>query len=345
MKGVLLPGQKRVEFKEFDVPQPGPGQVLVKMKASSICGSDIRAIYREHLGKGPEAYQNVIAGHEPCGQIVRIGPGCKQFKEGDRVIIYHISGCGVCWDCRQGYMISCTSPLRAAYGWQRDGGHADYLLAEENTCVTLPDYLSYVDGALVACGFGTTYEALSRVKVSGEDNVLITGMGPVGMAAGLLSKAMGATYVVGVDISEARLNFAKKIQAVDDILVSDDQTLQKIHAMTDKEGFEITLDCSGSPLARHLTLESTRRWGRCVMVGEGKTIQFDVSHLLIHRQISMYGSWVTSLGHMEDLVERLVQWELHPEMTVSHRFALNDAEEAYHIADAGQSGKVCIVME
>ncbi len=345
MKGVLLPGQKRVEFKEFDVPQPGPGQVLVKMKASSICGSDIRAIYREHLGKGPEAYQNVIAGHEPCGQIVRIGPGCKQFKEGDRVIIYHISGCGVCWDCRQGYMISCTSPLRAAYGWQRDGGHADYLLAEENTCVTLPDYLSYVDGALVACGFGTTYEALSRVKVSGEDNVLITGMGPVGMAAGLLSKAMGATYVVGVDISEARLNFAKKIQAVDDILVSDDQTLQKIHAMTDKEGFEIALDCSGSPLARHLTLESTRRWGRCVMVGEGNTIQFDVSHLLIHRQISMYGSWVTSLGHMEDLVERLVQWELHPEMTVSHRFALNDAEEAYHIADAGQSGKVCIVME
>ncbi len=193
MQGVLLPGQRRVEFKEFDVPEPGHGQVLVKMKASSICGSDIRAIYREHLGHGPEGYQGVIAGHEPCGQIVKVGPGCKRFKAGDRVILYHISGCGVCNDCREGYMISCTSEHRAAYGWQRDGGHADYLLAEENTCVALPDELSYVDGALVACGFGTVYEALNRVGVSGEDRVLITGMGPVGMAAGLIAKKMGAT--------------------------------------------------------------------------------------------------------------------------------------------------------
>src|SRR5918912_2542512 len=146
MQGVLLPGQRRVEFKEVQVPTPGHGQVLVKMKASSICGSDIRAIYREHLGHGPEAYQNVIAGHEPCGQIVAVGPGLKRFRVGDRVILYHISGCGVYHDCRMGYMISCTSPLRAAYGWQRNGGHADYVLAEENTCILLPDELSYIDG-------------------------------------------------------------------------------------------------------------------------------------------------------------------------------------------------------
>ena len=142
MRGVMLPGDRRVEFAEFDVPEPGHGQVLVKMKASSICGSDIRAIYREHLVHGPEAYQNVIAGHEPCGQIVKVGPGCHRFQAGDRVILYHISGCGVCNDCRKGYMISCTSPLRAAYGWQRDGGHADFCVAEENTCVALPDDLS-----------------------------------------------------------------------------------------------------------------------------------------------------------------------------------------------------------
>lgn len=185
MRGVLLPGERRVEQRAFGVPEPGQGQVLVKMKASSICGSDIRAIYREHLGHGPEAYQNVIAGHEPCGQIVQAGPGCKRLGAGDRVLLYHISGCGVCPDCRAGYMISCTSPARAAYGWQRDGGHADYLLAEETTCIGLPEDLSYVDGALVACGFGTAYEPLQRVGLSGRDRVLITGMGPVGLAAGL----------------------------------------------------------------------------------------------------------------------------------------------------------------
>lgn len=345
MKGVLLPGQRRVEIREFPVPEPGYGQVLVKMKASSICGSDIRAIYREHLGHGPEAYQNVIAGHEPCGQIVKVGPGCKRFKGGDRVIIYHISGCGVCNDCREGYMISCTSPLRAAYGWQRDGGHADYLLAEENTCVALPDGLSYVDGALVACGFGTVYEALNRIRVSGEDKVLITGVGPVGMAAGLVAKAMGAPKTIGVDTSAARLAVAQKMGAVDDSFLADDQALKKIKDLTAGLGCEASIDCSGSPAGRLLALRGIRRWGRCAMVGEGSNVDFDVSQTIIHNQISVYGSWVTSLGHMEDLVEKLTIWGLKPEISVTHRFSLEEAAEAYRIADEGQSGKVCIVME
>ena len=346
MQGVVLPGGRQVEFRKYDVPEPGHGQVLVKMKASSICGSDIRAIYREHLGHGPEGYQNVIAGHEPSGQIVKVGPGCKQFAEGDRVIIYHISGCGVCHDCREGYMISCTSEHRAAYGWQRDGGHAEYLLAEENNCVALPDVLSYVDGALIACGFGTVYEALNRVKVSGQDRVLLTGMGPVGMAAGLVAKKMGATFVIGADVSQARLDFALERGAIDlGIRADDPEAVAKIKTATEGFGCEVSVDCSGSPQGRLLALQGTRRWGRAAMVGEGNTVSFDVSQTIIHNQITIYGSWVTSLAHMEDLVEKLVEWNLKPEVIVSHRFALDQTVEAYQVADAGQSGKVCIVMD
>lgn len=345
MRGVLLPGERRVEIQEFPVPEPGYGQVLIKMKASSICGSDIRAIYREHLGHGPEAYQNVIAGHEPCGQIVKLGPGCKRFRAGDRVIVYHISGCGVCWDCRQGYMISCTSPLRAAYGWQRDGGHADYMLAEENTCIPLPDTLSYVDGALVACGFGTVYEALSRVGVSGQDRVLITGTGPVGLAAGLVAKAMGARYVIGVDVSPSRLDLATRVGAVDATVPAGAGADAAIADLTGGLGCEVAIDCSGSPAGRLTALNGTRRWGRCAMVGEGNRVDFDVSQTIIHKQITVYGSWVTSLGHMEELTEQLVRWGLRPEVIVTHRFPLAEAAEAYRVADEGQSGKVCIEME
>ncbi|MHB1318974.1 MAG: zinc-dependent alcohol dehydrogenase family protein [Anaerolineae bacterium] len=345
MRGVILPGNRQVEMREFAVPEPGHGQVLLKMKASSICGSDIRAIYREHLGHGPEAYQNVIAGHEPAGEIVAVGPGCVRFGVGDRVLVYHISGCGVCPDCRAGYMISCTSPLRAAYGWQRDGGHADYMLAEENTCIPLPEPLSYVDGALIACGFGTVYEALSRVAVSGQDRVLITGMGPVGMAAGLVARALGARRVIGADVVAERLAFAKSVGAIDDAVVSNADARQAVLDLTGGLGCEVSIDCSGSPAGRLLALQGTRRWGRCAMVGEGNTVAFDVSQTIIHNQITIYGSWVTSLGHMESLVERLVRWNLRPEVIVSHRFALEDAAEAYRVADAGQSGKVVIVME
>ena len=151
----------------------------------------IRCIYREHTGKGPEGYQaGLIAGHEPCGQIVECGPGCRRFEKGDRVIVYHISGCGVCNDCRRGYMISCTSPWRRAYGWQRHGGMADYILAEEKDLVALPPELSYCDGAQVACGFGTCYEGIRKVGVSGDDAVLVAGLGPVGLATAMLARAL-----------------------------------------------------------------------------------------------------------------------------------------------------------
>lgn len=345
MQGVVLPGNSTVEYRTQAVPTPGYGQVLVQMKASSICGSDIRAIYREHLGVGDEAYRGVIAGHEPCGQIMAVGPGCKRFKPGDRVILYHISGCGVCEDCKGGYMISCHSPHRAAYGWQRDGGHAPYLLAEENTCVALPDNLSYVDGALVACGFGTAWEALTRMKTCGYDNLLITGLGPVGLAAAMLGKALGVHRVVGVDVSAARIELAQNLGLVDDAFLSDSDALKNIQRVTSGKGCEVAVDCSGVGAARKLALQGTRQWGRCAFVGEGGTVDFDVSPLLIHPQITLFGSWVTSLAHMEELTERLSRWNLHPEATVTHRFSLDQAGEAYRVADAGQSGKVTIVYE
>ena len=110
MKGAVLPGNSTVELKDFEIPVPGHGQVLIQTKATTICGSDIRCIYREHTGKGPEGYiPGMVAGHEPCGIIVEEGEGLKRFKKGDRVIVYHISGCGVCNDCRRGYYISCIN--------------------------------------------------------------------------------------------------------------------------------------------------------------------------------------------------------------------------------------------
>src|SRR3954469_11709916 len=96
MTGVVLPGNRQLELREFSVPEPGYGQVLVRMKASSLCGSDLRAIYRPtNQGTGPEAYEGVVAGHEPCGIIEGVGSGVRRFKAGDRVIVYHIAGCGL----------------------------------------------------------------------------------------------------------------------------------------------------------------------------------------------------------------------------------------------------------
>lgn len=343
MNGVFLPGNSTVEHRVVEVPEPGPGQVLLKMRASSICGSDIRAIYREHVGTGAEGYRGVVAGHEPCGEVVALGPGVTSRVVGERVVVYHISGCGMCQECRRGYPIGCLSEQRAAYGWQRDGGHGDFLLAEAVSCIPLPDELSYVDGALVSCGFGTAYQGLQRAAISGDDRLLVTGLGPVGLATAMLGRAMGATTVIGSDVSAERVDLARRLGLVDVAVTDPGELDDAVAGATGGRGCEVTVDCSGNPAAREAALRNTRGWGRCVFVGEGGTISFAVSELMIHKQLTVHGSWVSSLANMAALLERLPRWGLHPEAIVTHRYSLSEAAEAYRVADAGQSGKVCIV--
>ncbi|AKU16661.1 zinc-dependent alcohol dehydrogenase family protein [Luteipulveratus mongoliensis] len=342
MQGVVLPGDSTVEHVTVPVPEPGPGQVLLRVRASSICGSDIRAIYREHLGHGAEAYQGVIAGHEPCGEVVGLGAGSRRLVEGDRVVVYHIAGCGMCDECRRGYEVGCHSPHRAAHGWQRDGGHAEFLLAEERSCILLPEPLTFVDGALVSCGFGTAYEGLRRADVSGRDRLLVTGLGPVGLAACMLGRAMGATEVIGMDVVPERVELARRLGLVDGAVTSSDDLVRVVRECTG-DGVEVAIDCSGNPQARELALRSTRPWGRTVFVGEGGDVTFAVSDLLIHKQIQLHGSWVTSVLHMEELLAELVRWELHPDVIVTDILPLSQAARAYELADGGRTGKVCLV--
>ncbi len=346
MKGAVLPGNSTVELREYEIPKPGHGEVLVRTKSSTICGSDIRAIYREHVGTGPEGYQNVIAGHEPCGQIEAVGPGCRRFGVGDRVVVYHISGCGVCNDCRRGYMISCTSETyRRAYGWQRDGGMAPYILAEEKDLVLLPDELTYTDGAQVACGFGTVYEGLEKIGVCGNDAVLVTGLGPVGLAALMLSRAMGASTLIATDTVPDRLELARSLGLLDHALPADEHTVERVLELTGGNGVERAVDCSGADPARQAAIRATRKWGRIVFIGEGGTVRFNPSPDIIHDQKTIYGSWVTNIWRMEELVERLVRWGLHPADLVTHRFELDRADEAYALMAEGKCGKVAVVFD
>lgn len=347
MKGAMLPGNSTAVLKDFPIPVPGHGEVLVKMKSSTICGSDIRCIYHQHLGKGPEGYQpGMIAGHEPCGQIVECGVGCRRFKSGDRVIIYHISGCGVCNDCRRGYMISCTSEkYRRAYGWQRDGGMAEYLLAEEKDLVLLPEQLTYSDGAQVACGFGTVYEGLEKIDLCGNDAVLITGLGPVGLAAAMLCKAMGATKILGIEALDERIEIAKNLRLFDDVLKAGAENVQQVKNLTGGMGVEKAVDCSAHDKARLTCIQATRKWGKIVFIGEGGTVSFQPSPDIIHDQKTIYGSWVTNIWRMEELVERLVRWNIHPEDLITHRFPLEKVAEAYALMASGKCGKVAVCFD
>ena len=216
MKAVVFAGDRKIEIMDFPDPHPGPGEVVLQMKASGMCGSDLK-YYRNPAGtptlglgerKGP-----IIAGHEPCGVVVEVGEGVTeaQAKIGDRMMDHHYSGCGVCGHCRTGWSQMCIDGI-TVYGTTGHGGHAEYMKVPAHTLVKLPDELSFKTGAAISCGTGTAYGALKRMDLAGDETVVIFGQGPVGLSATQLAKAMGAR-VIALDVVPERRKLAEDFGA------------------------------------------------------------------------------------------------------------------------------------
>lgn len=168
-----------------------------------------------------------------------------------------------------GYAIACTSKNRQAYGWQRNGGIAPYILCDEKDLIALPDGLTYKDGASVSCGFGTVYEAIEKIGVSGDDAVLVVGLGPVGMAALMLCRAMGAEKLIGVEMNEYRIKMVQDMGLVDHIVRPSDNAVEEIRALTGRHGVERAIDCSASDAGRQTAIRATRDWGESFLSARG----------------------------------------------------------------------------
>jgi threonine dehydrogenase-like Zn-dependent dehydrogenase len=186
---------------------------------------------------------------------------------------------------------------------------------------------------------------LEKIGICGNDAVLITGLGPVGLAAGALCRKLGANKIIGIDVLDERLAIAKDMGLVDEALKSGPDNVAEVRALTGGYGVERAVDCSAHHAARLTAIQATRKWGRIVMIGEGGKLEMQPSPDMIHDQKTLYGSWVTSTWRMEELVERLVRWNLHPADLVTHRFPLEKVDEAYALMASGKCGKVAVCYD
>ena len=341
MRGAVLLGDRQVSLREFPDPEPGFGEVVLRTRASGLCGSELHSLYQPpRAAREGSRTWGYIAGHEPAGVVAQVGEGVEGLQVGDRAMVYHIQGCGYCKYCRAGWMLHCTEAKRS-YGWDIHGGHADKILVKAASCVRIPDELSYVDGSCCACGVGTAYQATQRLGVSGRDRVAIYGLGPVGLGGVMLAKAMG-TQVFGVDLIPERLQLAKELGADVVLHAQDEDPVAAIRGMTEGEGTEVAIDYSGNPQARNNALDCVRIWGRVAFVGEGNTTTITPSPQMLHKQLTVIGSWVFGLWQLRELAEFLVHHDLHPERMVTHRFPLERIDEALQLFDTGRTGKVMI---
>ena len=335
MRGLVFVGNRRVELREFPDPTPGPGEVVVKMRSSGLCGSDL------HPYRGGRA-QETISGHEPCGEVAALGSGVVGATVGDRVIVHHYSGCGVCKYCRIGYDQLCIRG-HETYGFGANGGNADFLLVPARTLVALPSELSFEEGAAIACGTGTAYMALKKLDVSGRDTLAIYGQGPVGLSATLLAKAMGA-QVIAIDIAPARLEHARRLGADATLNPSDGDPIARVRELTDGDGADATLDCTGNAMARAQTVRSARVFGRACYVGEGGTVELEPSPDIIHRHLTLYGSWTFNTLGLEECARFVVRRQVPLKKLITHRFRLDQAVEAFAEFDKGETGKCVFVL-
>ena len=335
MRGIVFLGERELELREFSDPSPGPREVVVEIRASGMCGSDLPP-YR-----APRAQlREVIRGHEPCGVVVARGSAVEEGEApiGQRVMVHHYSGCGQCKYCRVGYAQLCVKGGHLVYGATTHGGHAGFILVKPYMLVPLPAELSFEEGASISCGTGTAFDALRRLNVSGRDTLAVFGQGPVGLSATLLAKAMGAR-VLAVDFSPERLQLAGDFGADATLNPADGDVVQAIRELTHGEGATTTLDCTGNPEARVNAVRSASMWGRVCFVGEGNTATFDVSPDIIHKQLTIHGSWTFSSVGQAECARFIVDHDLGLERLLTHRFKLEDAADAYKLFDTQTTGK------
>jgi threonine dehydrogenase-like Zn-dependent dehydrogenase len=349
MRGVVFTGDRQLELMEFPDPIPGDGEVVIEMKASGMCGSDLHQYRRPKSGGAsgglPVSAEPVIGGHEPCGIVAAIGPGvpAARARIGQRVMVHHYKGCTVCNHCRSGWSQLCQEEPVLVYGNNAHGGHAKYLKVPAFTLVPLPDEMSFVTGAAVSCGTGTAYGALRRIRVSGNDTIAIFGQGPVGLSATQLAAAMGAR-VIALDVSPERLERAKEFGAAETVNPRSNDPVGAIKDLTHGYGAEFTLDTSSQPEGRIAAVRATKVWGTTCFVGERNQVTIDVSPDMLRKQLTIVASWTFSQMGQAECAQFIVDRGIDVEHLFTHRWALDQAAEAYTLFDTQTTGKGVFLM-
>lgn len=347
MKAVVFHGDRQLELMDFPDPTPGPGEVVVEIKASGMCGSDLK-FYRavggaSSLGLG-DLDGPIIAGHEPCGIVAEVGEGVDPAlaKIGNRVMDHHYSGCGVCKHCRGGWSQLCLDGI-IVYGATGHGAHAKYMKVPAHTLVQLPDDLSFKTGAAISCGTGTAYGALKRLDLAGDETLVIFGQGPVGLSGTQLAKEMGAR-VIALDVSEERRQLALNFGADEVIDPLGEDVVSAIKDLTHGEGAHKSLDCSSNSEARVQAVQCVRTWGSACFVGEGGDVKLDVSNDLLRRQVTLIGSWTFSKNGQADCADFVSERKIDVDALFTHEFKLDEAEQAYQMFDQQTTGKGVFLM-
>ncbi|WKY44305.1 galactitol-1-phosphate 5-dehydrogenase [Eubacteriaceae bacterium ES2] len=335
MKAVRMykPGDLRVE--EVEIPEVQADEVLIKIRAVGLCGSDIpRALtYGAHVSP-------ITIGHEFSGEVTETGKAVKQFKTGDRVVVAPLIPCYECEWCQKGIYSLCEH--YDYYGSRRDGALAQYVAVKEANLLKVPDNVSYEDAATIdPCA--NAYHALSQANFQKGDSVCVVGTGPIGLFAAQYAKLSGASKVIAVDIWDEKLEIAKKVGADQTINSLNEDAVKAVRKATDGKGANIVIDFSGAPTAQKQCLLMASKMGKVVFLGishKGLDLSEKEVDTLMRSQLSLIGSWNSFTAPFPGVdwtesIKMFAENGMTAKDIISHRLPLDEAPDVFAKIAAG----------
>ena len=337
MQCLICPGDRTVELTRKPIPEPGPDDVRIRIVASAICGSDLHKYRQSQAERDEHGYSRLALGHEGSGVVDAVGPGVTYPAVGDRVVVYHLIGCGHCEHCRRGEPGFCRE--MQGFNWVRDGVNAEYVVVPARNALPLPDEFDFEDGALLACNLGTGFAAARKARASGDMTLAVSGLGPVGLYTVMMARAMGAS-VLGIDVQPSRIEMAEKLGVDATANAMETDPVEAMRAFGGGDGVHAAIDTSGNTHARTAALEGLRPHGIFVEVGIGEETVYKLSAPLNSREITLTGSWIFKLYEWEDLLDFMRRHELPVKEVISQRCRIDEAVEAFKLADSATTGKI-----
>ena len=319
MKAVRMTGiHQPVKMMEISVPETGPKDVLVKIKAAGICHSDVH--YLE--GVSPQAFLPITLGHEVSGVIEKIGSEVKNRKIGERVCIHYNISCGECQYCLSGNDQFC--PEAKMIGHHLDGGYAEYIAVPARNAIHLPDEISFEEGATLMCASATSFHALLKARIKAGDKVAIFGAGGLGQSAVQLAATLGATKVFAVDLNDEKLKLAQKNGAIP-INAKELNPVEEIKKLNNGKGVDISLELIGLPQTQKQAINSVGPLGRVVFVGlASKSIEVDTYREVLANEAELIGSNDHLLTELPLLIDFAKNKQLDTSSVVSKTIPLDE---------------------
>ena len=331
MKSAVFYGPNQaLKLEEVDTPTPKPGEILVKVAACGVCHTDLH--YIDH---GVPTFKKppMILGHECSGTVAQLGEGVDSFKKGDKVLLPAVLTCGVCDFCRTGRENICEKMVM--FGNHVDGAYAEYVIAPAKDVFTLPDEIPLEDGSIIADAISTPFHAVkNRGGVRPGDTVVVFGCGGIGVNIVQVAAAAGGT-VIAVDISEAKLEWARKLGATHTVNPSKVEKLGKEIRKLTGGGADVAFEAIGKPDTIQSAFGTLRKGGRLVVVGySAEDIKLSAARIMFF-EMEVVGSLGCRPVDYPKLIEMARVGKIKVAELVTHKLPLSEINEALDMLRRG----------